>query len=431
MRSLFIGLFFLCLILDSPIQAQNVLPHINVKNRDGKIIISWLNNYTRPAKLISIQRSFDSLRNFITIGSVLNPLNKENGFVDKQPINDHMYYRVFVAFSGGEYVYSETAKPEIEKLNTEKTVKPIKPTVVKLKNIPIIKKDSLIIAAPDSIRFIKRDSIRLTVRDSIRELPAIKKPIAKIRIPKSIHSQTTDASCLEGGSAILELAGFEAPFGITWNTDPVQFGPVANNLPPGNYKASIVDAEQKKMVYPISIALINDLTLTVHADTTIYSGMSFDAVANGNADQYSWTPVTGLSDPNIATPTVAPTSTTLYSIRASKGFCQTSQSFKVTVLPAIIHVFTTRENTVVISLPDADTKKYQLKFFDESGKFIFEINRLHDNYLIIDNANFVHAGWFQYEIFEAGKRIEKNKFYLSKEDKVQKPAVNEKGKKAN
>lgn len=94
--------------------AQDTLPRISVKNISSQIIISWKNNYGAKISNINIQRSHDSLKTFITIGTVLNPLNKENGYVDKSAPNPHMFYRVFVAFEGGTYFFSHSHKPVID-----------------------------------------------------------------------------------------------------------------------------------------------------------------------------------------------------------------------------------------------------------------------------------------------------------------------------
>lgn len=94
--------------------AQDTLPRISVKNISNQIIISWKNNYGVKIANINIQRSADSIKNFTTIGTVLNPLNKENGYVDGKAPNPTMFYRVFVAFEGGTYIFSRSQKPVIE-----------------------------------------------------------------------------------------------------------------------------------------------------------------------------------------------------------------------------------------------------------------------------------------------------------------------------
>lgn len=91
--------------------AQDTLPRISVKDRNGKIIISWINAYGAKISNINIQRSSDSIKRFTTIGSVLNPTNKENGFVDSRLPVGRIFYRVFVAFDGGDYFFTRSSRP--------------------------------------------------------------------------------------------------------------------------------------------------------------------------------------------------------------------------------------------------------------------------------------------------------------------------------
>ena len=91
--------------------AQEILPGISVRNLSGKIIVSWKNEYNLPVANINIQRSYDSLKNYTTVGSVLNPQNKENGYADATPPYNKMYYRVFIAFEGGSYIITKPVRP--------------------------------------------------------------------------------------------------------------------------------------------------------------------------------------------------------------------------------------------------------------------------------------------------------------------------------
>ncbi|UAY53554.1 hypothetical protein [Ferruginibacter albus] len=93
--------------------AQDTLPNILVKNISGKIIISWKNNYGAKISTLNVQRSGDSLKNFTTFASVLNPMNKQNGIVDTKAPNTNMFYRVFVAFEGGSYFFSKSVRPVV------------------------------------------------------------------------------------------------------------------------------------------------------------------------------------------------------------------------------------------------------------------------------------------------------------------------------
>ena len=220
------------LIIALPLLAQDALPQITVKNINGKVIVSWLNDFVKPPNTINIQRSFDSLRNYVTIGSVLNPENRENGYADAKPLYTNMYYRLFIAFGGGTYTFSMSARP----------VKAI----------------------------------------------------------------------------------------------------------PGFTELSTAD----------SIALFH----------------------------------------------IKP----------------------VTYTSSRIHIG--KDNNVILHLQDAETKKYLVKFYDADNSLLFALNKLHETDLIVDKVNFVHAGWFYFEVYDGGKLLEKNKFYIPNDEKTQ-SSSNEQGRK--
>lgn len=116
LKPLYITCFFLlgfCL----KDHAQDTLPRITVKSISNKVLISWRVTYGATITTINIQRSYDSIRNFTTIGSVLEPNNRENGFVDSKAPKEGMYYRVFVSFQGGRYVFSQSYKPVLDTVN--------------------------------------------------------------------------------------------------------------------------------------------------------------------------------------------------------------------------------------------------------------------------------------------------------------------------
>lgn len=225
--SLLIILFFNATILRAQVQP---LPTITVKNINNKIVVSWVNDYLKPITALNIQRSYDSLKNYTTIGSVLSPQSKENGFADANAPYNKMYYRVFVAFEGGAYI----------------------------------------ITAP-------------------------------VRPVKDIY-----------GSEVLTQDKFP------WNNANRDSGIV---YPPGK------------------------------------SGITY------------------------------PSST----------------------------IYTAKDNNIVIYLPESNVKKYSIKFYDESEKFLFELTKLKEEYLIIEKVNFVHTGWFRFELYENGTMIENNKFQILKD----------------
>lgn len=258
--------FFLLLNLYTiNVAAQDTLPKISVKNLSGHIIISWVNNYKIPVTAINIQRSFDSLKNYTTIGSVLNPQNIENGYADATPPYNKMYYKVFVSFEGGTYIFSKVTRP--------------------IKELPV----APIVVTDDTINpFLVKDN---------------------------------------------------------WAAKPI----------------------------------------------------------NGNRPT-----INGKIAPKTQLPTV-------------------DNNTEIITYPSR-RIYTGKDNNIIINLPDATIKKYSVKFFNETENLIFEFNKIQESYLIIERVNFIHSGWFYFDVYENGKLIEKNKFFVPKDGKNQHPSQGEQGK---
>ncbi len=80
-----------------------------------------------------------------------------------------------------------------------------------------------------------------------------------------------------------------------------------------------------------------------------------------------------------------------------------------------VYIYTNNKNHINIHLPDVKLHKYRIVFFEEDGSELFEIKQVKEPELVLDYANFVHAGWFSFELYEDDKLKEKNKFYLQKQ----------------
>ena len=123
--------------------SQDTLPLISVTKIGNKVLVSWVNNFSQVTN-INIQRSYDSVKNFRTIGSVLNVKAINNGFVDAQEFATPEYYRVFISFEGGNYMFSKVHKPvvdsarspeeTVEVVENHDTKEPDKPK--EIKNVP-------------------------------------------------------------------------------------------------------------------------------------------------------------------------------------------------------------------------------------------------------------------------------------------------------
>lgn len=77
------------------------------------------------------------------------------------------------------------------------------------------------------------------------------------------------------------------------------------------------------------------------------------------------------------------------------------------------YIYTTADGNVNIRLPQAPQKKYSVKFYEPaSSVLLFEVEQVMEPFLILEKATFMHAGWFNFEIYEAGKLLEKWSLYI-------------------
>jgi hypothetical protein len=104
---------FCCILFAGSLFGQATLPDFTLKSTNGKISVFWLNNYKKPVKGISVQRSYDSTKNFFSIASILNPQNSINGLTDSMAPYNKMYYRLFIGFDTGIYLLTKSKRPEV------------------------------------------------------------------------------------------------------------------------------------------------------------------------------------------------------------------------------------------------------------------------------------------------------------------------------
>ncbi len=139
-----VSLFIIMSFLSPAIVAQQVdtLPKFSLKNVGGnRIVIGWANQF-ETVKQISIQRSFDSLKNFKTILTVPDPSIPENGYVDTKASNDRMFYRLYIMLDKGAFLFSEAKRPVLDTaVKKDAAVKTELPGM----NAPVIIKDSVLI----------------------------------------------------------------------------------------------------------------------------------------------------------------------------------------------------------------------------------------------------------------------------------------------
>ena len=123
---LFFALFLLCYFILPNAKAQETLPGFSASlQSNGKVLISWRNGYPLVNQ-ISIQRSNDSLHNFVTLITVPDPRIPENGFVDGKASGTKMFYRIFILFPNSKYLFTKSRRASREPAEPAKAaVKPV------------------------------------------------------------------------------------------------------------------------------------------------------------------------------------------------------------------------------------------------------------------------------------------------------------------
>jgi len=78
-------------------------------------------------------------------------------------------------------------------------------------------------------------------------------------------------------------------------------------------------------------------------------------------------------------------------------------------------IIANKDGLVRISLADFNNKKYSIRFYEDDDTFLFELKDLKEGSLMLEKSNFYHSGWFKSELYEEGKLVEKNRFFIPKD----------------
>ena len=87
------------------------------------------------------------------------------------------------------------------------------------------------------------------------------------------------------------------------------------------------------------------------------------------------------------------------------------------VVGSLFEILTLKETGIDIDIPEPyDTLEENAR---NKSQTIFELTKITEDYLIIEKMNFLRSGWFKFEIYENDILLEKNKFNIPKDDKIQ------------
>ncbi len=78
-------------------------------------------------------------------------------------------------------------------------------------------------------------------------------------------------------------------------------------------------------------------------------------------------------------------------------------------------IFTNTKGYVNVILPNLKNHHYKIIFYDDKNLEIFRIKQLKQDKLMLEKSNFLHEGWFYFELYEDEKLKEKNKFFIEKD----------------
>ncbi len=78
------------------------------------------------------------------------------------------------------------------------------------------------------------------------------------------------------------------------------------------------------------------------------------------------------------------------------------------------YIFTNAKGSVSIHLPLIKQHKYKIIFLDDDGSELFVIKQVKEADLTLDYGNFLHAGWYNFELYEDDRLKEKSRFQLQK-----------------
>jgi hypothetical protein len=158
--------------------AQDTLPKVTVTQLGKKVLVSWVNPFSF-ATTINLQRSPDSLKNFKTIASVLNVAAPVNGLADTKEFIPSQYYRLFISFEGGNYIFTESHRPGPDTLNNLPVIQEVQQSVktwfIPSRHVYTGADNNVIIWLPDqdkkkySIKFFEEDGTFLFELKKIAE----------------------------------------------------------------------------------------------------------------------------------------------------------------------------------------------------------------------------------------------------------------------
>ena len=381
-----LALIFSFSLLSYSGQAQEVLPDFRVRELSkGKIQISWNNPFVNCIQL-SIQRSSDSTKDFRTIFSTQSPELPVNGYVDsKQSPFNKRYYRIFYVLNGGAYFFSKSMAFEIVKVNEDKLhlietiypkeVVPLEKSAGK-EQIKIYFKNKEVFILTRAEYMLFRDSINHKTKDGLHK---INDHAIEWKPAKALKKKETLISIYKKNVLLLSVNN-EAYIQFK---DSIKF----------QTKDTLFEINQWQIVIHPFIKVEKKIISIYKKDTL---------VAKMELSNYK----------RFKDSIIGKTKDTLFS--RDELYTEIHPFVPKFMWKPSLFIFTNPEGNVSILLPLVKQHKYRIIFYDEDLSELFQIKTVKESELILEKLNFMHSGWFSFELFEDEKLKEKDKFFLAK-----------------
>jgi PKD repeat protein len=159
------------------------------------------------------------------------------------------------------------------------------------------------------------------------------------------------------------VTGGEPGYTYSWSpvtglSDPLIMNPVAKPAVTTTYTVTVTDNNGCVTTAPVTVNVVPDLVATAAADDLFIgtcpgsrSNLSVTVTGGEAAYVYSWSPVTGLNNPNVSNPVAKPAVTTTYTVTVTDGNgCQATDDITITVQP-VLTVTVTADDNILSTCP--------------------------------------------------------------------------------
>ncbi|MEO7530250.1 MAG: hypothetical protein ABIS69_02530 [Sediminibacterium sp.] len=355
--------------------AQNPLPELSVKELTrGKIQVSWYSPEKNCIQL-AVQRSLDSNKNFRTIFSAQSPELANNGFVDNRPPIGKAYYRIFYVIEGGAYFFTRAIMVETlpAPMPVNQALFPEMEKPKDLTNIYLKKQFLFRLTKPEYQHF--KDSLTKT-KDVLHRMDQFSvewrpapKPVDTRDIVRIYQKDMLVAELDRKAYQLFRDSIKENTKDTLYAIDP-QRVQIRTFIP---IQKSVFIYRNDSLLQQVDLFVYRRFRDSVSTRTkdTLFAKDNNRVEIHSFQPKYAWRP---------------------------------SQ-----------FIFTNSKGYVTVILPLANRHKYHIIFFEEDGSEVFRIKTVKETEFILDKTDFVHAGWFSFELFEDEKLKERNKFFITRE----------------